>query len=157
MTSPAGVTATSDSAGSQAGPARSSSISRASGGIWPGGRREANAAAVTARMGHGDRVLIRRETERDVVLGHRSLEHRGALLVRGAAAPECLDGRLRLPALEDVDTPGVHQIRGDGEVEAAGGEAGLFHDAHAVREVGLALLRFDDDMPCDDYHALFLR
>jgi sugar/nucleoside kinase (ribokinase family) len=51
MTSPAGVTANRDSAGSQAGPARSSSISGASGGIWPGGRPQANAAAVTARMG----------------------------------------------------------------------------------------------------------
>src|SRR5215475_13679213 len=84
---------------------------------------------------------------RDVVLGHRSLEHRGALLVGGAAAPERLDGGLRLPALEYVDAAGVHQIRGDGEVQAAGCEAGLFHDAHAVLKVGLALLRVDHDMP----------
>ena len=47
--------------------------------------------------------------------------------------------------------------RGDGEVEAAGGEAGLFHDVHAVRKVRLALVRVDDDMPCDDYHLRSLR
>ena len=51
----------------------------------------------------------------------------------------------------------AHQIRGDGEVEAAACEAGLSHDAHAVRKVGLALLRIDDDMPRDDYHVLSLR
>src|SRR2546430_17711848 len=93
---------------------------------------------------------------RDTVLGHRSLEHRGALLVGGAAAPERLDGRPRLPALEYVDTAGVHQIRGDGEVEAAGCEAGLFHDAHAVRKGGLPPLRVDDEKPRDDYPLLSL-
>lgn len=114
-------------------------------------------AAVLLRRRSGRAVLRQRAHVRDVVLGHRSPEHRGALLVGGAAAPERLDGRPRLPALEYVDTARVHQIRGDGEVEAAGCEAGLFHHAHAARKVGLPLLRVDDEMPRDDYHVLSLR
>jgi hypothetical protein len=54
-----------------------------------------------------------------VVLGYRRREHRRALLVAGRAAAEVFDGRLRLPALEEVDAAGVDQISGDGEVEAA--------------------------------------
>jgi hypothetical protein len=64
MTSPAGVAATRDNAGSHAGPARSSSISLASGGIWPGGRRGANAAVVMARMTSASRAVSRRISTR---------------------------------------------------------------------------------------------
>jgi hypothetical protein len=53
-----------DSAGSQAGPARSSSISLASGGSWPGGRPRANAAAVMARMTSVSRSVSRRISTR---------------------------------------------------------------------------------------------
>jgi hypothetical protein len=41
--------------------------------------------------------------------GHR--EHREALFRVRAAAAEGLQRRLRLPALEDVDTAGVDQVR----------------------------------------------
>src|SRR2546425_11089826 len=55
----------------------------------------------------------------DVVLlnGHR--EHRPALFRVRAAAAEGLQRRLRPPALEDVDTAGVDQVRADRDVEAA--------------------------------------
>ncbi|MQA26753.1 MAG: hypothetical protein GEU94_15090 [Micromonosporaceae bacterium] len=65
----------------------------------------------------------------DVVLlnGHR--EHRPALFRVRAAAAEGLQRRLRLPALEDVDTPGVDQVRAARDVEAANCPASLFDDA----------------------------
>jgi hypothetical protein len=53
---------------------------------------------------------------------------------------------MRLPALEDVDTAGVDQVRADRDVEAANCPASLFDDAHAAREVGLALLRVNCDV-----------
>ena len=63
-------------------------------------------AAVLLRRRGGRKVLRlqsgQRAHVRDVVLGHRSPEHRGALLVGRAAAPERLDGRPRPPALEYV-------------------------------------------------------
>ena len=96
-----------------------------------------------ARSGQGAHV-------RNVVLCDRRGEHRGALLLAGPAASERLDGLPRFPALEDVDAAGVQQVGGDGEVEAAGRPTSPFDDAHAAREVGLALLGFDDDVSCDD-------
>jgi hypothetical protein len=45
-------------------PARSSSISLASGTVWPGGRRRANAAVVMARMTSASRVVSRRISTR---------------------------------------------------------------------------------------------
>src|SRR5829696_5212492 len=53
----------------------------------------------------------------DVVVGDRHREHGLGLLEAGAAAAGGVEGRLRLPALEDVDAAGVG---GDGEIEAAG-------------------------------------
>jgi hypothetical protein len=76
----------------------------------------------------------------DVVLGYRRREHCRALLLAGSAAAKAFNGRLRLPALKDVDTAGVEQVGGNGEVEAASCPARLFDDAHAAHEVGLALL-----------------
>ena len=64
-----------------------------------------------------------------------------------------LQRRLRLPPLEDVDAAGVDQVGGDGEVEAASCPACLFDDAHAAREVGLALLGLDGDVSCNDDHG----
>src|SRR4029453_19649969 len=92
----------------------------------------------------------------DLVLGHRRGEHRRALLVGGAAAAEGFDGHLGLPALEDVDAAGVDQVGRDGEVEAASCPACLFDDAHAAREVGLALLGLDGDVSCNDDHGALL-
>src|SRR5829696_194927 len=86
------------------------------------------------------------------LFGYRRREHCRALLVAGGAAAEVLDGRLRLPALEDVDAAGVDQVGGDGEVEAASCPACPFDDAHAAREVGLTLLGLDGDVSCDDDH-----
>jgi len=86
----------------------------------------------------------------DVVLGYRRRKHCRALLVAGGACAEGFDGRLRLPALEDVDPVGVDQVGGDGEIEAVRCPACLFDDAHAAREVGLALLGLDGDVSCDD-------
>jgi hypothetical protein len=57
---------------------------------------------------------------------------------------------LRLPALEDVNAAGVDQVGCDGEVEAASCRACLFDDAHAAREVRLALLGLDGDVSCND-------
>src|SRR5439155_8976081 len=76
----------------------------------------------------------------DVVLlnGHR--EHRQVLFRVRAPAAEGFQRRLRLPALEDVDTAGVDQVRADRDV-GADCPASLFDDAHTAREVGLALLR----------------
>jgi hypothetical protein len=59
-----GVTATRDSAGSQARPTRSSSISLASGRTWLGGRPWANAAVVMARMTSTSRSVSRRISTR---------------------------------------------------------------------------------------------
>jgi hypothetical protein len=63
------------------------------------------------------------------------------------------DGRLRLPALKEVDAAGVEQVGRDDKVEAAICSASLFDNAHAAREVGLALLRVDRDVSCDDDHG----
>jgi hypothetical protein len=82
--------------------------------------------------------------------------NRGGLLVAGAIASESFDSGLRLPALEDVDAARLHQICADREVEATGCAAGLFNDAHTVREVGLALWWIDNNVPRDDYHVLLL-
>jgi hypothetical protein len=71
----------------------------------------------------------------------------------GSTAAEGLDGRLRLPALKEVDAAGVEQVGGDGKVEAASCSASLSDNAHAAREVGLALLRVDRDVSCDDDHG----
>ena len=54
----------------------------------------------------------------DVVLGHRHRQHRRAVLERRPVAAEGLEGRLRLPALEDVDAARVDQVGGDGDVGA---------------------------------------
>ena len=76
-----------------------------------------------------------------------------ALLVAGAAAAGGFDGCLRLPALKEVDAARVEQVGRDGKVEAAICPASLFDDAYAAREVGLALLRVDRDVACDDDHG----
>jgi hypothetical protein len=73
--------------------------------------------------------------------------------VSGPAAAEGLQRRLRLPALEDVDTAGVDQVRADREVEAANSSASLFDNARTVREVGLALQRLNGDVSCNDDHG----
>jgi hypothetical protein len=52
-----------------------------------------------------------------------------------------------------VDAAGVDQVGGDGDVEASSCPARLFDDAHAAREVGLALLRLDGDVSCNDDHG----
>lgn len=83
----------------------------------------------------------------------RGAEHGGALRGAGPAAAERLDGRLGLPALEDVDAAGLEQVGGDGEVEAALCSSGLFDDAGALREVVLVLLRVDQDVSCDVDHV----
>jgi hypothetical protein len=70
----------------------------------------------------------------DVVLLNGHLEHRQALFLVRAAAAEGLQRRLRLPALEDVDTAGVDQVRADRDV-GADCPASLFDDAHKAREV----------------------
>jgi hypothetical protein len=70
------------------------------------------------------------------------------------AAAEGFEGLLRLPALEDVDAAGVDRVGGDGEVEAAARPTSPFDDAHAAREVGLALLGFDGDVSCYDNHKV---
>ena len=58
-----------------------------------------------------------------------------------AAAAEGLAGRLRLPALEDVDAaPRVEQIGGDREIETASCPASL-------------LLRLDGDVSRNDDHG----
>jgi hypothetical protein len=75
-------------------------------------------------------------------------EHGRGLLTARAAAAEGFDGRLRLPALEVVHAAGVERVRGDGEVQAAGYPACLLDDAHAAREVGLALLGLNDGVSC---------
>src|SRR5690606_22338795 len=90
----------------------------------------------------------------DVVLGQRRGEDRRAPRVAGAPAPERLDVRLRLPPLEDVDPPGVHQVRGDGEVETARRAPGLLDDGHTAGQIRLTLLRVHDDVPRDDHHVL---
>jgi hypothetical protein len=92
--------------------------------------------------GHGPHVG-------DVVLlnGHR--EHRQTLFRVRAAAAEGLQRRLRLPALEDVDTAGVYQVRADRDVEAAN-LSGEPVRRCAARGVGLALLRLNGDVSCND-------
>ncbi|GAA1708616.1 hypothetical protein GCM10009734_09360 [Nonomuraea bangladeshensis] len=85
-----------------------------------------------------------------------SIEHHSTLRVTGTIATERLDGRQRLPALEDVDATGIHQVRADGEVQAAGCPAGQLDDAHAVRQIAFTLLRLDDDMPRGDHHSSLL-
>jgi hypothetical protein len=89
----------------------------------------------------------------DVVLGYRRREHGRPLLVSGGASGEGFDGRLRLPALKEVDAARVEQVGRDGKVEAAICSASLFDNADGAREVGLALLRVDRDVSCDDDHG----
>jgi hypothetical protein len=90
----------------------------------------------------------------EVVIEDIDEEERGrALLVSGAPAAEGLDGRLRLPALEQVDAARVEQVGRDGEVEAATCLASLLDNAHGAREVRLGLLRVDRDVSCDDDHG----
>jgi hypothetical protein len=72
----------------------------------------------------------------------------------GALPRKVFEGLLRLPTLEDVDAAGVDRVGGDVEVEAAGHSTIPFDDAHAAREVGLALLGFDGDVSCDDNHKV---
>jgi hypothetical protein len=49
--------------------------------------------------------------------------------------------------------PRVEQIGGDREIETASCPASRFGDAHLAREVGLALLRLDGDVSCNDDHG----
>jgi len=70
------------------------------------------------------------------------------------AAPESLDGRSRLPALEIWRYGRRHQIPRDGEVEAAGVRRACLPDAHAVRISRLPTLRVGTTRcPADDYIA----
>ena len=66
---------------------------------------------------------------------------------------EGLDGRLRLPALEQVEAARVEQVGRDGEVETAIRLTSLLDDAHEAREVRLALLGVDHDVSRDDDHG----
>jgi hypothetical protein len=102
-------------------------------------RLRSHSGCPSTTSGHGPRPRCRTPD------GHR--EHRRALFRVRAAAAEGLQRRLRLPALEDVDTAGVDQVRADRDVEAANCPARLdqlvegrvlFDDAHTAREVGLA-------------------
>jgi hypothetical protein len=67
----------------------------------------------------------------DVVLlnVHRALARRCS--VSGPRLRK-VSSRLGLPALEDVDTAGVDQVRADRDVEAANCPASLFDDAHTA-------------------------
>jgi hypothetical protein len=56
------------------------------------------------------------------------------------------------PALEDVDAPGLDEIGGQGEIQAAGRAASGFHDLRAPLEVCSAVVRVDDQGSCDDDH-----
>src|SRR5918996_1269111 len=89
----------------------------------------------------------------DVVRLNAHREHGQALFRVRAAAAEGLQRRLRPPALEDVDTAGVDQVRTDRDVEAANCPASLFDDAHTACEVGVALLRLNGDVSCNDDHG----
>jgi hypothetical protein len=51
---------------------------------------------------------------------------------------------------EDADTAGVDQVRADRDVEAANCPTSLFDDAHTARGVGLAMLRLNGDVSCND-------
>jgi hypothetical protein len=74
-------------------------------------------------------------------------------LLRGALRRKVSTAACDSQRFKEVDAAGVEQVGRDGKVEAAICSASLFHNAHGAREVGLARLRVDRDVSCDDDHG----
>ncbi len=90
---------------------------------------------------------------RNFIFHNRRREYRGSPLIAGAAAAKRPCSLLRLPALEGTDAPGIHQISGESEVEAAGRTTSLFNNTSAARKVQIALFQYNDGVSSDDDHV----
>jgi hypothetical protein len=101
----------------------------------------------------GENGQLPRLSRGDLELSDVSLEDLSGLIVTGARATEGFDISHGLPALEDVDTTGVHQIRRQGEVQTSPGGSRLTDHLVTALEVRRSMIGIDPKVTGNDDHV----
>ena len=90
----------------------------------------------------------------DVVLADIAGVNVTGLVALRSGASEGLNGVDGGPPFENVNPPGIDQVRAHREVEAALGHPCLPDDLDAARKVGVSMVRVDHQVSSNDDHGL---